>query len=60
MTIDKAIKILNSLERTLAPTTAASGTDAIKLGIEALRFIDYNRSGSYNPPFNLLPGETEE
>ncbi|MBA7637421.1 hypothetical protein ES703_45065 [subsurface metagenome] len=60
MNLDKAIEILTKLERTLAPTMAASGTDAIRLGIEALRAVkDYHG----NPDFDCskpLPGETEE
>ena len=34
--------------------------NALKLGIEAMKFIDYCRSGGYEPPFELLPGETEK
>ena len=33
---------------------------AIKLGIEALKRIEYCRSGHFNELFKLLPGETEE
>ena len=60
MNISKAIEILNQLERTLAPTMAASGTDAIKLSIEALERVKalrlrYNLGIPY-----YLPGETKD
>ena len=56
--MEKAIEILTSLEKTLAPTMAASGTDAIKLGIEALNRVQEGRQA--HPEFSrlLLPGET--
>ena len=60
MKLDKAIEILTSLEKTLAPTMAASGTDAIKLGIEAMNRVQLARKDfGYIDP-SLLPGETEE
>lgn len=60
MTIDGAIKVLNSLERTLAPTMAASGTDAIKLGIEALERERNYRKGYMLKWHPLLPSETKD
>lgn len=60
MTLDKTCEILTQLERTLAPTMTADGTDAIKLGIEAARELRRQRGiyGPYCVP--LLPGETLE
>jgi len=60
MTLTKAIEILNSLEKTLAPTMAASGTDAIKLGIEALQHMKSERTIYGYKRHNLLPGETKD
>ena len=60
MRIVKAIEILTSLERTLAPTMAASGTDAIKLGIEALLAIQSLRKGTPGMDLSRLPSETKE
>lgn len=59
MRISEAIETLTSLERTLAPTMAASGTDAIKLGIEALRRCQDADRVTFGGKLNLLPGETE-
>ena len=60
MTIEKAIEILARLEKTLAPTMAADGTDAIKLGIEALKAVTDARANNYYTPIATLPGETED
>ena len=57
MTLQEAIEIGTKLERTLAPTMAASGTDAMKLGIEALKHVDRVRNAAHNYSIFLLPGE---
>jgi len=60
MNIPKAIKILIKLERTLAPIMDASGTDAIKLGIEALKYRRRVKQADPYVTLEPLPGETEE
>jgi len=60
MKLEKAIEILTRLERTLAPTMAASGTDAIRLGIEALQTIQLIRHYPFPDGILKLPGETKE
>ncbi len=59
MTIEKAIEILAGLEKTLAPIMAADGTDAIKLGIEALNLVKARRPPPPSVAYLPLPGETE-
>ena len=60
MKIDKAIETLQFHYEWVKPLKDPDVTEATRLGIEALKFIDYCRSGTYDPPFDLLPGETEE
>lgn len=60
MKIDKAIEILVHLERVLAPTMAAGGTDAIQLGIQALKAVEAARTNNYWTPIPTLLGETAE
>jgi hypothetical protein len=60
MTNNEATKILQS---DLTYTYSASFDDlqkAVNLGAEALKRIEYCRSGHFNELFKLLPGETEE
>lgn len=60
MTLSRAIEILSKLERTLAPTMAASGTDAIKLGIQALKWRQHDEREVPNWAACPLLGETKE
>lgn len=57
MNLPKAIQIgeLNLKEggKKMPPDVAA----ALSLLVEAAKLIDYCRSGEYNPPYELLPGE---
>ena len=60
MNIDKAIEILEELERHSSLAFASAELDAIKLGIEALKFykrLEHAAGDSYQ---YLLPGETED
>ena len=61
MNLQTAIEINTKLGRTLAPTMAARGTDAIKLGIEALKRLERDRllKRIYHD-LAPLPGETKE
>lgn len=59
MTIYEAITVLSRIERILAPTMAASETEAILLGIEALKEIKKIRQGEDWVKISLLSGETE-
>lgn len=60
MKLTKAIEILET-EVHLAERQPETGIyDALKLLIEAGKRLEYCRSGEYNPPFELLPGETED
>lgn len=60
MNLEKAKEILTKLEKTLAPTMAFSGIEAMELGIEALKQVQFLRSIPDGRVHNLLPGETEE
>ena len=60
MKLSKAIEILTQLERTLAPTMSADGTDAIKLGIAAIKRVLANRQPIREHWKEPLPGETKE
>lgn len=58
MTLKKAIKILAKLEKALAPTMPASGTSALKLGVEALIRLQLQREDYSFVHFEPLPSET--
>ncbi|GAI49011.1 unnamed protein product [marine sediment metagenome] len=60
MNLPKAVEILALLERTLAPILSADGTDAIKLGEEAIKEIREERKYEGWPGSRFLPGETPE
>lgn len=60
MKLTKAIEIVQHHGVTDDGATWQDYLDAVKLLIEAGKLIDYCRSGNYDPPFELLPGETEE
>jgi len=60
MKLEKAIEILTILEKTLAPTMAADGTDAIKLGVEALKTVLEMRHYPFPDGIIKLPGETKD
>ena len=60
MTIDKAIKILQTTQYLCGATESQQFGDAIKLGIEALKRLKEVRERGYNLFGHLLPGETEE
>jgi len=57
MTLDEAIEILSRLARTLAPTMVASGTDAIKLGGEALKWRKHCEAVNAPAKYPPLPGQ---
>lgn len=60
MTIDEAITILRDsiADNTLLITLEHDA--AIKLGIEALKIVEFTRANNFRMPLGLLPGETEE
>lgn len=58
MKLDNAIEIVIKLERTLAPTMSADGTDAILLLIQAGRRIQRNRLIGNHADQKKLPGES--
>ena len=60
MNLDKAIEILDLNIRQRAPTMPHDVLDALKLGIEALKRVNFHRTSSLASPHILLPGETEE
>lgn len=60
MTIDEAIKNLNSLYDCMKVDTDPSFLAAILLGIEALEWIKWRRENYRHPPILPLPGETEK
>ena len=60
MKIDEAIELLEEIVRARSFTRSKEPTDAVKLGIEALKAIRFQRSSWRYPEDPLLPGETEE
>lgn len=58
MLLSKAIEILELNVAQRNHRMPPDVLDALKLGIEAMKFINYCRSGTLDPPFELLPGET--
>ena len=60
MNIDKAIEILTFFSTDPDAFYFPNLTEAIKLGIEALKRIQSARLQWTDSPLHLLPGETEE
>lgn len=60
MTLAKALRILKELRGSSSPYFIQDDHDALKLGIEALKWINSNRDGNWHRCNILLPGETEE
>ena len=60
MNIDKAFEILTNYLRGDEPDNAPDLPDSIKLGIEALKWVQKERPGVYGSYPPLLPGETEK
>lgn len=60
MTIDKAIKSLIKELSMIYGIGTQKRIDAVKLGIEALKYLKARRAGSHVLPYHLLPGETKE
>lgn len=59
MTIDEAIEILRDLDTTLPQSDPCKRQEAVKLGIEALKFrLDLEQEDP-EITLELLPGETE-
>ena len=59
MNIEKAIEILEFLERTSPEGYSEDEKPALKLGIEALKVVKEFRTGKYKTINSPLPGETE-
>jgi len=60
MQIPEAIKILQSLEAQLFDPEKGQEADAMKLGIEALKFVAKYKHALLLPSQTCLPGETPE
>jgi len=60
MTIDEAIRVNTVLKGAPVLKDDPLIIATLNLNIEALKRIDYCRSGEFNEPFELLPGETED
>lgn len=60
MNISKAIENLKAGREDCGMIPPEEYTPTIDLATEALKFIDYCRSGDFDPPFELLPGETKD
>lgn len=60
MKLAKAIEILQDLERGHYNNEPADQTNALKLGVEALKREKINRNNSDYVFVGLLPGETKE
>lgn len=57
--LEKAIEILFDLLQTSSRDKSPDSWDALKLGIEALKLIDWIRGGGIPVDGFLLPGETD-
>ena len=60
MTIDEAIRTLDDWKRDNCPPPLADELNALKLGIEALKFVKMTRTTQEFRRDTLLPGETEK
>lgn len=60
MKLANAIEIKSRTGEEFLHTDPDDIDEAERLSIEAMKRIDYCRSGEFNPPFELLPGETED
>ncbi|MBA7569969.1 hypothetical protein ES708_11714 [subsurface metagenome] len=60
MNIPKAISVLPDILNYVRHGESPVEHHAIKLGIEALKRIEYCRSGHLDELFKLLPGETAD
>ena len=58
MTIDEAIALIEHCAKTHARYDRVEVKEALKLGIEALKYAKTSRDPSGNPAYSLLPGET--
>ena len=58
MTIDEAIRILETFHDQSACTLDATSANAIRLGIEALKWVEKERTGYEVIKPGLLEGET--
>lgn len=60
MTLEKAIKILEDCTHGAVVGVYPTTTDALKLGIEALKSVRTGRKVGLHYEAQLLPGETKE
>ncbi len=60
MTIDEAVGTLSELREIVFCSKSPKRNNAIKLGIEALKYAKRSRDPSGVPSYPLLPGETEK
>ncbi len=60
MTMTKAIEILTTWNKEGFVETSDDLLKAEKLGVEAMKRIEYCRSGHFEEIFKLLPGETAD
>jgi len=60
MTIDEAIKNSQHLLKTSSHEKSPDSWDAIKLGIEALKYVQRQKPYGYAYPRERLPGETKD
>jgi len=60
MTLKEAIDNLTAMLGTYLPSEPQDEPDALKLGIEAVKRVQADRTGYETYAPDLLPGETEE
>ena len=60
MTLDEAIEILSIYDKQGVVTALPDFHDAVKLGREALKRLQEQRSGTILDEYDLLPGETKD
>ena len=60
MTLDEAIIILTHMSKSTNVASLEKCVEAIKLGIEALKCLKEQRSGTVLDEYDFLPGETKD
>lgn len=60
MKLDMAIKILEQDHIATRSKGDYTGSEALRIGIEAMKAVKHARNNNYWTPIPTLPGETEE
>ncbi len=60
MTLEKAIEILEFFLKDNWRGPEVELNDALNLGIQALKAVEFTRDNNFRLPLGLLPGETKD